>query len=265
MNPLTIDQSVMRTSLFPGLLDTVSNNIIRDERDLKLFEWGKVFIDEEREEQPSEKTFLAAIMIGPYHKKTWYEDERPVDFYDAKGALEVLFRELHLERVLFKKGILFPGYDPHVSAKIYHSGLCLGQVGRVSSSVMKAYDLEKENAFMFEIDIGALLESVSGESRFRPFVQFPAVYRDISLLVDRHIQSASIVEIIEEEGADLVESVHIFDLYEGDKISPSEKALAFRVCYRSEHGTLDGSMVNKLHDSIVNKIRQETGGKLREG
>ena len=265
MNPLTVDQSVMRTSLVPGLMGTVKANILRDERDLKLFEWGKVFIRQEEELQPSEKTFLAGVMIGPYRKKTWYDNERLVDFFDIKGAVEALLRGLNLDGILFKKGAELPGYDPEMSACIYHSGLFLGQLGRVSTAVMKAYDLAKEDAFLFEIDIEVLLERVSGEGRFRPFVKFPAVYRDISLLVDRQVQSASISGIIEQEGGELVESVNIFDLYEGDKIAPSEKALAFRVCYRSAQGTLDGSKVNTLHDSIVSRIRKDTGGRLREG
>ena len=265
MNPLTIDQSVMRTSLVPGLMATVKANLLRDERDLKLFEWGKVFIRKEQDQQPSERTFLAGVMIGPYQKKSWYDNERPVDFYDIKGAAEALLRGLGLHGFFFKKGAAFPGYDPDISACIYHSDLLMGQAGRVSAGVMKACDLEKEDAFMFEVDVEVLLERISGSSRFRPFVKFPAVYRDISLLVDRQVQSASIVGIIEQEGGELVESVHIFDLYEGDKIAPSEKALAFRVCYRSAQGTLDGSKVNSLHDAIIGRIRRETGGRLREG
>jgi len=104
-----------------------------------------------------------------------------------------------------------------------------------------------------------------GTKEFRPFAKYPAVYRDISMIVDRRLESAKIFEVVEREGGDLVESVHIFDLYEGEKIDPSEKAIAFRICYRSEHGTLDGGEVNRLHESIIGKIRNETGGRLKEG
>ena len=88
LNPLTVDQSVMRTSLVPGLLATVKTNILHDEKDLKLFEWGKVFIRKEGSDLPFETNYLAALMTGLYCQRTWNSDERHVDFYDIKGALE---------------------------------------------------------------------------------------------------------------------------------------------------------------------------------
>jgi len=109
------------------------------------------------------------------------------------------------------------------------------------------------------------LKQVPGTKTFQPFARFPAVYRDISLLVNRGVESARIIEIIKQRGGELFESVQIFDLYEGKRLDPSEKALAFRICYRSKDGTLDGGEINQLHESVIEKIRQETGGKLREG
>ena len=88
--------------------------------------------------------------------------------------------------------------------------------------------------------------------------------RDISIIVKRTIKSASVSEIIKREGGALVESVTLFDVYEGGKIPPSEKALAFRITYRSKEGTLDGGDVNRLHETIINGIGKETGGRLRE-
>ena len=109
------------------------------------------------------------------------------------------------------------------------------------------------------------MENLTGERGFRPLPRFPAVYRDISLILNRQLESAKVVEIIKREGGELVESVHIFDLYVDKKIDSSEKAMGFRISYRSIHETLDGGEVNQLHDSVIDKIRQETGGKLREG
>jgi phenylalanyl-tRNA synthetase beta chain len=265
MNPLSVDQSVMRTSLIPGLLATVKTNIIHDEKELKLFEWGKVFIRNEGERQPSEKTYLTAVMTGPYRQKTWYADERSVDFYDLKGSVEVLLKGLGLQRVSFQKETGFSGYGQEFSSGIYSSGSLVGQAGRVSPKVMEAYDLRKMEAYVFELDIERLLEKLSGTRKFQPLAKFPAVYRDISLIINRELESADVLGIIEREGGEVVESIHIFDLYEGDEIDPSEKALALRICYRSQQKTLDGGEVNQLHQSIIDKIRQETGGRLREG
>jgi len=263
LNPLTVDQSVMRTSLIPGVLGAIKTNVSHDEKDLKLFEWGKVFFQREKDQQPDETLFLTGVMTGLYEQKTWYDDERSVDFFDIKGAVEVLLNGLGLEVITFQNKGKIQGYDPEKSSEVYCSGVHIGHVGRVSSKVLEAYDLEKENAYMFEFDIQALMKHVPDTKTFQPFAKFPAVYRDISLLVNRGIESGRILEIIKQKGGELFESVQIFDLYEGEKLDPSEKALAFRVCYRSKDGTLDGGEINQLHESIIEKIRQETGGKLR--
>jgi len=265
LNPLTVEQSVMRTSLVPGILATVKSNIVHGEKGLKLFEWGKTFILREGDQLPHEMTYLAAVAIGLYEQETWYADERHVNFYDIKGVVETLLKALGLQDFVFQKGTGLARYDPEVSASInYHDSL-IGLLGRVSASVMEAYDLKEETACLMELDIESLLAHLSGPKTFRPIPKFPAVHRDISLIVDRRVESARIVEIIRGECTDLVESVRIFDVYEGEKIDLSEKALAFSICYRSIERTLDGGEVNELHEAIVKKVREETGGRLREG
>ena len=265
LNPLSIDQSVMRTSLIPGLLSAVKTNILHDEKDLKLFEWGKIFIQNENDQLPLEKNFLAAIMTGRYYQETWYGNQRHVDFYDIKGSAEAVLKGLGFRDFFFQKETGFPGYDPELSSGIYCSGSLIGQAGRISPDVITAYDLKMEDAYLFELDIEALLKHHSKTGKFETFARFPAVHRDISIIVKRNLESEKLTDIIKQEGADLIESVKIFDLYEGKKIDPSQKAIGFRICYRSEHGTLDGGEINQLHESIIEKIREETGGKLREG
>jgi phenylalanyl-tRNA synthetase beta chain len=138
-------------------------------------------------------------------------------------------------------------------------------VGKISSEVLERYDLRTENAFLFELDIITLLEKIPEGKDFEPFARFPAVFRDISLVIEGRMDSLRIQEIIKSEGGELVESVNLFDLYEGGNIDSSEKALALRICYRSKEGTLDGREINLLHEAIIDKIRQKAGGRLREG
>ena len=266
MNPLTVDQSVMRTSLVPGLLSTVKNNILNQEKELKLFEWGKIFIREEGEQLPVEKPFLAAVMTGLYRQKTWYDDGRYVDFYDMKGALEALLKGLGLQDFAFQRNrVLLPGYDTEMSSGIDSSGSFIGQVGLASFKAMEAYELQIEKVYLFELDIQALLEHLPETKKFEPFAKFPPVYRDISIIIKRELESYDIVTALKQEGGELIESVRVFDLYEGEKMDPSEKAMAFRICYRSKEETLDGVEINKLHDSLIEKIRKKTGARLREG
>jgi phenylalanyl-tRNA synthetase beta chain len=272
LNPITVDQSVMRTSLIPGLLSTVKTNILYNEDNLKLYEWGRVFIRKEGAQQPFERTFLAGVLTGLFSQREWYCDERRVDFYDAKGAVESLLRGVGIEGLRFEKGADAPWYDKDFSSAISLGGSLspspsapvIGQVGRICSRVLKAYQLEREDVYLFELDIGLVRQNLRGPGKSLPLPKYPAVLRDISMIVGREVESSKISDIIMREGRDLVESVHIFDLYEGKNMEASEKAIAFRVCYRSGHQTLDGAGVNLLHDSIIDSIKRETGGRLRE-
>ncbi|MGD8984891.1 MAG: phenylalanine--tRNA ligase subunit beta [Desulfobacteraceae bacterium] len=265
LNPLSVDQSVMRTSLVPGLLDAIRTNILHGEKDLKLFEWGKVFIHNEKEELPREEPVLGAIMTGLSDQKTWFRGEREVDFYDIKGAAQAFLTALGLDGFLFKRDNIPPHYHPEVSSQIHFSDAVIGHVGQILPKVMKSYDLESVVAYVFEVDIENLLERMPDRKAFEPYARFPAVFRDISLIVRRGVASAEVQEIIESEGGELIEAVDLYDFYEGGKIDPSEKALTFRVCYRSKEGTLDGQEINRLNETIINQIRQRTGGRLREG
>ena len=265
VNPLSTDQSVMRTSLVPGLLQAAKQNLFQGEKGLKLFEWGKVFVDRGEDWQPSERYMVAGLLTGTVQPKKWYAQEREADFFDIKGAAEALLEAFGLREVSFRQGADFPGYDPDVSACVLVSGELVGRVGRLDRSAKEAYDLGKGDIYLFEMDMETLRPLMPEGKKFKPFARFPAVYRDISIIVSKEIESSRVEGIIRESGGGLVESVDIFDVYEGKGISPSEKALAFRVCYRSPERTLDGDEVNRLHETIIEEIKKATGGRLREG
>jgi phenylalanyl-tRNA synthetase beta chain len=265
LNPLSTDQSVMRTSLVPGLLDAIRTNIHHGEKDLKLFEWGNVFIRSEEEELPQEVPSLGAIMTGLSDQKAWYQEARNGDFYDIKGAVEALLRTLGLGGFRFKREHIPPYYHPEVSSQIQLGDTVIGHVGQILPAVMKSYDLESVIAYILELDIKTLSQEMPEKKGFVPYAKFPAVLRDISLILDRRVSSTEVQEIIESEGGELIEAVNLYDLYEGGKMDPSEKALTFRICYRSKKGTLDGQEINRLHETIINQIGQKTGGRLREG
>jgi len=266
MNPLTVDQSVLRTSLIPGLMETAKYNVLHEMGDLKLFEWGKVFFDKKDHVQPFEKICLAGVVVGMHDEKSWYNEERAVDFYDIKGILAALLKGIGLEGFRFKQEKDLPGYDKEVSSAIYcANNTRLGQVGFAAPEVIDAYELKMNPVCLFEIDVAALLAALPKKRAFVPFGRFPAVHRDLSLVLDCGISCDAITDIINEEGGHLLESVHVFDLYEGERIDSSEKAISFKISFRSDRGTLDGEEINRLYEAIVGKIGQKTGGRLREG
>jgi phenylalanyl-tRNA synthetase beta chain len=264
LNPLTVEQSVMRTSLIPGLLAAVKTNLSYGEKDLQLFEWGRIFIRKGTEELPQERLMLSGLVMGLANPKEWYREERAADFYDAKGVAEGLLKALGLRDLVFERGDTPPWYLKEAASVIRLPDQRLGVVGQLSPEVLERFDLDAPRVFVFEIDGTVLLERVRGDRTFEPLARFPAVYRDLSIIAKRSMESARIQEIILREGKGLVESVTLFDLFEGGRIDPSEKALAFRLCYRSRETTLDGKDINKLHEDIIERIRKETGARLRE-
>ena len=264
LNPLVVDQAVLRTSLIPGLLAVVRGNMAHGERTLSLYEWGRVFIRQGEDLQPSEEIMLAGVMLGPWPQKAWCAEEREADFYDIKGVVETLLSGLGLEELRFERSGESSPYHQSVSADFFSSGVKLGRVGQVDPKVMGAFEIEGVMGYVFEVDVRAMVPLVDRVPRFQSITRFPAVYRDISLVVGREVESAKIEQIITAHGGGLVESVHLFDLYEGDKMGPSEKAMAYRICYRSKERTLDGAEVNRLQDAIVKRIGEETGGRMRE-
>ena len=265
MNPLTVDQSVLRTSLIPGLMETARYNILHEMANLRLFEWGKVFFDRKDHAQPFEKIHLAGIMVGAHTVKTWYDEERPVDFYDAKGILTALLKDLGVVDFRFSREKDLSGYAKDISTAIYCGDTCVGRVGLASPRLIEAYDLKMNHVCIFEIDVAALLTVLPEERTFVPFGRFPSVHRDLSLLLNRGVECGTVSDIIRQEGGELLESVHVFDLYEGERIDQSKKAVSFKITFRSNQGTLDGEKVNRLYEAIVKKIGQKTGGTLREG
>jgi len=264
LNPLTIDQSVMRTSLVPGLLGTVKTNIAHGEEDLRLFEWGNVFIKQEGEELPLEKPFLAAVMTGCAEPKTWYTAERRLDFFDIKGVMETLLKGLHVKDVQFKRGDMPPYYHAENSAVLDLDGSVIGHIGKIAKEVIERFEIKSDNVYLFEVGMEPLLGRTLNTPVFEAISKFPVAYRDISLVLKKDVESASIREIIAQAGGELIETVDLYDIFEGGKFDASERAMTFRICYRSKEETLDGREINRLHESIINRIQEKTGGRLRE-
>jgi phenylalanyl-tRNA synthetase beta chain len=266
MNPLSIDQSVMRTSLIPGVAGAAKANISRGEQELKLFEWGKIFTPTDGD-LPLEVTMVCGLMTGLYHRKEWYGNEIPVDFYHIKGVVETLLDSIRVDQVVFTRAHDLPGYDDEGPvARISAGNDVLGVVGKASRTVTEfCRSKDGGDVYVFELQAAPLLRWWQNPPLFKPYPKFPAVYRDLSVLVSPDVTCAVIEDIIRGKGGELVEDVSLFDVYDREGDSGLERAIAFRICYRSQGSTLDGATVNALHESIIEAIRAETGGRLREG
>ena len=266
MNPLTTEQSVMRTSLLPGLFTSVKENIAHGEPNLKLFEWGKIYIRDDSAELPIEKVTLTGVMCGNYSPKKWHNETRLVDFFDIKGVVEVLLDSLGLAGYTFERNALSEVYDKNVFSNFCLGDIIIGSMGRIRNDVLEKNEIKTNSLCAFEIDVENLLKAIAlNRFKFRAFGKYPAVFRDISIIVDKKVESMPINSIIQRVGSDLVESVELFSVFEGEKLGSGKKALSYRICYRSNEGTLDGELINRLHEKVIDSIREETGGTLSEG
>jgi len=263
-NPLSGEGAVLRTSLLPGLLRNVALNEsrrMRAARMIRLFEVGRTFHPEGERTLPKESLHLAAVAVGFREEPSWKGSREEVDFYDLKGVLEAIAREFGIMLTFQKEGSV-PYFHPTRQAFVSFEGVSLGVIGQVRREVAQGFNLESL-PFAFEIDLG-LLASLGKEGRtFTPLPKFPAVVRDVALLVPEEAEALAIQRFIEEAGGELVEEVRIFDVYRGEGIPEGKKSLAFSIAFRAVDRTLTDEEVNTLHSQVLNRLQEELGATIR--
>ena len=255
LNPLTEDQTVMRTTLLPGLFQTMQRNLSKQMNDLKLYEIGKTFIQIAVNELPEEIEMMAGLWTGNRMAPSWHDTGKPCDFFDLKGVAEGLFNALNVDSFIFTK--LAPANcrytRPGYSATICVNQTQIGLIGEVHPEVLKNFDL-KQKAFIFELNLDLLLPLVPITRQAAPLPIYPSVSRDVTLIVDTFQESNDILEKVRHMGEKLIERVHLFDVFEGEPIQEGKKSISFRVIYRAENRTLSDDEVNRLHKNIADEI-----------
>ena len=256
LNPISEDQAVMRTSLIPGLLQTMKYNISQQNKNLKIFEIGHVFFDAGKEDrQPEEIEMLAGLWTGNRIDSIWFSEEIDCDFYDIKGAVEELLKNIGIINAEFtrmpEKSCFYtrPGH----TARIIYKNEPMGLVGEVLPAVLGNYDL-KQKTFIFELDLDRLIQFIPDTKSARPIPKFPAISRDITLIIDNDIETYKIIQSVESFQEELVEHLHLFDVYEGDPIPKGKKSVSFRVTYRSLKETLEDHRINDIHKNITDRL-----------
>jgi len=262
LNPLNEDQSVMRTSLVPSLLETVSRNLAYRTRDLQLFELRPVFLPRPGEELPDERRRLVMALCGRRAPEGWTQGGAMVDFYDLKGVVEDLIDHFRVDKVLWPADAGEPYLHPGKSCRIESAGAVLGTLGEVHPVVLQNYDIDTP-VYLLDLDIEAFL-SVSRESEgFRPLSRFPDVYRDSALLVDEAVTAQMLFDAVAAVRGKLVEDFVLFDLYRGKGVPEGKKSLAIRVRYRSLEKTLTEEEIGKAHGKIIRALEEKLGAEVR--
>jgi len=255
LNPLTEDQVVMRTSLIPGLLEVMRRNLFKQINIVKIFETGRIFIGQKKEQLPIENEMLSGLWSGLREEPSWLTKNKPCDFYDLKGALEGLFDALNITPVTFSR--IKPQHCHYTryghSAQVSCQGKVLGVIGEVHPEVLKVYDL-RQKAYVFELNLNHLLALLPKRIVAHAIPRFPFTTRDITLIVEEQIEAASVIAAIEKLDEPLVESIYIFDVFSGKPIPSGKKSISIRVTYRSAETTLIDEDVNMIHQKLTGNL-----------
>lgn len=257
-NPLVEEHAVMRTSLLPGLLDTVARNMSFRSLDLRLFEMRRVYLPVSGQEMPHEPLRVAAALTGSREPLGWSRAAEAADFYDAKGIAENILDLLRIEGVSWVADTPEPYYHPGKSCSIMKGRDRIGSVGEIHPTVQETFGLEKP-VFCFELDFEKLVGYARCQNGILVPSRFPDSTRDMALLVPEETTSDRIIDCIRSVKAREVEQVDIFDVYRGAGIPEGFKSIAVRIRYRSFDRTLLDDEIGALHakilDNLVNKVK----------
>ncbi len=256
-NPMTAEQEYLRPNLRANLLEALSANRRHEEGGINLFELGRVYVPR-LNDLPDEREVLCGILSGPKLEKSWHGGDELPDFFEAKGVVESLLSQLGVEANF--EGCSDESLHPTKQAAIVIAGNSLGVVGELHPKVLPSFEIV-EATYLFEIDLVALLPLTTGYKMFKPIPRFPAIVRDMALVVDAEITHQKVLDII--KSFRLVERVTIFDVYSGEQVPRGKKSLAYRITFQSLTHTLTDNEVNKVQQQILDKLSHDLGAVLR--
>ena len=248
--PMTETHSTLRQSLVPGLLNTVQYNVARKQKDLKLLEIGRVFFGSGDDNiQPKETLYLSAALTGEERATKWLKESSALDFFAAKGYLEVVFERLGLEeKVTYKKSNL-EGMHPGRFAEVYLGEKRIGFIGEVHPQV--ADKLGLNTTYVFEINLDDVISESKVKPKYEEVTKYPEITRDIAMLVDVKDEYQNIYNVIESVNSKLITNVELFDLYAGVELLAGKKSLALTITYSDKQKTLTDEEVTAVHENVL--------------
>jgi len=261
-NPLTEDQSVMRTGILYGLLDTVRRNVRAGCGDLKIFETGKVYIGRAEGELPLEEERIGGLITGARYDHLWHFKDLEADFYDLKGCVENILDALRVGDAEFRPRTDVPFLHPGRACSLYVKGREAGVLGEVHPDVLGRLGLPGR-VIVFDLSFDVLMGAYSRKVDYREFSRFPAITRDVALLVRKDIDARRLLEILRENPEELLENADIFDVYIGEGVPGDMKSLGLRMTYRSAVRTLTDEEISQVHNRIVRNLVQATEARVR--
>ena len=252
MNPLGEDFSIMRTISLNGMLTSLATNYNRRNKNVKLYELGNIYLPKALPltELPDERMQMTLGFYGDG------------DFFTLKGVIEEIFDRLGMtEKITYDPKAGKPFLHPGRQASIHYAGRCMGYLGEVHPDVLDNYNIG-DRAYVAVLDMPEVTACASFDRKYTGIAKFPAVTRDISMVMDKSILVGQVEEIIEKRGGKLLESYHLFDLYEGSQIAEGCKSVAYSITFRAADRTLEDKDVSAIMEKILKDLK-EMGIELR--
>ncbi len=250
-NPLGEDTSIMRTTTVGTMLDILSYNYNHKNESAFLFEESKIFLPNGKGELPNEPEKLS---IGMYKKG--------IDFFDIKGVLEGVFEALNIEGISYKRVNDNPMFHPGRTAMLCANDIELGIVGEIHPTVCENFEIGLP-CYVAEIDIVSLMDLVNENVKYKALPKFPAAERDIAVLVDKEVAVGDLEATMVKASGNLLESIKLFDVYEGDRIPEGKKSVAFAISFRATDRSLTSEEVNKVFNKILKDLEYKNNAQLR--
>ncbi|MHB9004993.1 MAG: phenylalanine--tRNA ligase subunit beta, partial [Coriobacteriia bacterium] len=273
INPMSQEQAVLRRSLLPGLLRSVSSNQRHGVSSVHLYEIGSAFWTALGRKQPKERTMVAGVLAGAWHETAWHDLGQcdsdadaalrgpALNFFDGKGIIEALAVDLGLSR--FKvRDVVLPWLQPGRSAEVLVGGDVMGWLGEVHPAVLASFEAEGP-VVAFELAVDPLIKAAQGLKKYTEVPRFPAIELDIALVVDETVTVERVIQAITSAGGKLLEGTRFFDVYRGKGVAEGRKSLAFALTYRAPDRTLTDEDVAPQHQRLLRKVADAVGAELR--
>ena len=260
-NPLSDEQNVMRTTLIPGMLEVASRNINRRQLDLALFEVGKVFIPQGDNDLPLEEERLAVLISGGT-RKAWNRPAEKYDFYYLKGIVEEFLNKLNQKEYDFVQANNCQTFHPGRTAEILLKGELIGVIGEIHPLVLDEYGIDQK-VWLFELKLDPLVAGFLKFKQYEALPKFPAVERDMALIIPEEIASSEVEQKIGVVGGEYLVQYRLFDVYKGEQIPEGFKSMAYNMVYQAKDRTLTDKEVAEIHNRIQQELQNSFGAKLR--
>lgn len=249
-NPLGEDTSIMRTTLIPSVMSTLALNHARRNDSAKIYELANVYIPVEGEKLPDEHKNITIGMYGG------------CDFYDMKGIVEELLDALKIKDADYVPETENTTFHPGRCANLVKDGKKIGVFGEVHPTVSKNFGMDTR-VYICELDLNTLISFYSDSVKYKQLPKYPAVSRDIAMLIDDNINVSKIEKIIKKNAGNILEGYTLFDVYKGSQIPEGKKSVAYSVTFRADDRTLTDDEISAVFDKILAGLKELLGAELR--